>query len=294
MLERLTGLGERRPRLILAVFLVLALGCAGVSLTLTPSSSIDTLVSSSSADYQATQLDDRQFGGDAVVVLVRSPLRTLLSADDLGRLSELEACLGGQQVQAVSSVAAYEPVAATTAKPYGGSASPCGRLMATRPAQVVYGPATFLNQAVIAINKQLTSILSSASAAIKAKESAAAKLARTRGLSAAQTKQLVAAAGQVESRTQERQLLALAQASGLSISDIPSIQNTSFLSTVVFNSGTNTPKARFSYLFPSANAALIQARAVLRAGGRGDPLHSRGRAHADVLPRLRRALSRLG
>ena len=70
-------------------------------------------------------------GGDAVVVLVREPLQDVIGSRDLGVLSELEACLGGQQVEASTSLGAFVPVAAKQATPYGGRASPCGRLMAT-------------------------------------------------------------------------------------------------------------------------------------------------------------------
>src|SRR2546421_7998919 len=43
--------------------------------------------------------------------------------------------------------------------PYGGWSSPCGRLMKTKPVQVVYGPGTFLNRAVKAVNDQVQAML---------------------------------------------------------------------------------------------------------------------------------------
>ena len=42
-----------------------------------------------------------------------------------------------------------------TQPPYGGYSSPCGHLMKTQPVQVVYGPGTFLNRAVAAVNTQI-------------------------------------------------------------------------------------------------------------------------------------------
>ena len=50
---------------------MLALAGAGIALTLTPSTAVDTFVSSASSDYAATQATYRQFGTDPVIVLVR-------------------------------------------------------------------------------------------------------------------------------------------------------------------------------------------------------------------------------
>ena len=258
LLDRLMTIGAQRPRLTLALFVGVALVCAGAALTLTTSSSLNTLVSSSTPDYQASQVDAQQFGGDAVDVLVREPLNDLIGAKDLGALSELEACLDGQQVAASSSLAAFLPVAAAKAKPYGGTDSACGHLMATKPAQVVYGPATFLNQAVIAVNRQLESLLASLAAAATAKEKAASAAAARKGLSAAQQRAAAQAASAAARSSDTQQLLKLMSSSGLS--GFPSIDNSTFISTIVFNAGTDTPKARFSYLFPTASSALIQVR----------------------------------
>ncbi len=260
LLDRLMTIGAQRPRLTLALFVGVALACAGAALTLTTSSSLNTLVSSSTPDYQASQVDAKQFGGDAVDVLVREPLDDLIGAKDLGALSELEACLDGQQVAASSSLAAFLPVAAAKAKPYGGADSACGHLMAAKPAQVVYGPATFLNQAVIAVNRQLESLLASLAAAATAKEKAASAAAARKGLSAAQQRAAAQAASAAARSSDTQQLLKLMSSSGLSEADLPSIDNSTFISTIVLNSGTDTPKARFSYLFPTANSALIQVR----------------------------------
>ena len=54
----------------------------------------------------------------------------------------------------------------------------------------------------------------------------------------------------------------LALSSGLNLSQPPTIDNTNFISQVVFDAtrGANQPKARFSYLFPTADSALIQVR----------------------------------
>ncbi|WP_249010255.1 MMPL family transporter [Conexibacter sp. DBS9H8] len=260
-LDALIGLARRRPRSVLVIVGIVAFACAIAALGLTPSSNIDTLVSSSSADYRATQQDAAAFGAAPVVVLVRAPLSTLLGAHDIGVLSQLEACLAGQQVSYSSSLSAFVPVPAVRATPYGGRHSPCGALMASRVVKVVYGPATFLNQAVRAISRELTTLLGSVKSAVTAKEQEAAALARRQRLSAADTRALIQAAGAEEQNIQEQQLVKLAASAGLSLADLPSITNSALIDKIVFaGAGSSTPKARFSYLFPSADAALIQVR----------------------------------
>ena len=58
------------------------------------------------------------------------------------------------------------PLPAKEAEPYGGSGSPCAGLMRTHDVEVVYGPGTFLNRAVAAVNSQVQALLAQASAAV--------------------------------------------------------------------------------------------------------------------------------
>ncbi len=247
-------------RLRVAVVVALALAGAGIALTLTPSTAIGTFVSSSSPDYAATQASYREFGTDPIVVLVRAPLTTLIQQGSLTTLSRLEACLGGQQVRLDTQLAAYVPVAAAQAKPYGGWSSPCGKLMRLRAAKVVYGPATFLNRAVAAVNTEIGSLTKRAASTVRAAEQAAQKLAQQQGLDANATKDAVQAAGQL---ALERQLAAVGDSSAASVlAGVPSISDPTFLRQIVFGAatGTSTPVARFSYLFPTSRAAVIQVR----------------------------------
>src|SRR5205823_5750932 len=145
--ERVAGAAARQPVLALGIVLVLALGGGVLALRLKPSTGINTFVSGSS--YQATVDDQRHFGSDAVVILIREPLMKLVLSKDLGTLSFLEACLAGQVVVPNQQVGAYTTAPAGST-PYGGRSSPCGRLMAAKPVRAVYGPGTFLNQAVTA------------------------------------------------------------------------------------------------------------------------------------------------
>jgi len=252
----------RRPGIVLA--LVVAVGVVGgvLALGLRPSAGIDTLVSPSSADYRVSQSDDRQFGSAAVVVLVRLPVSRLTQPSELERLSRLEACLGGEQLSSADGGTVLLPVAVRSATPYGGWRSPCGELMRERPVQVVYGPGTFLNHAVAAVDSQLRVLLGASAAEVRRAEALARSLARARGLSAAEVGAAVRAAGQLAAARQLTSLEQAARAAG--ISTVPAINNPAFVQDVVFGGGrvdgTGVPNPRFSYLFPTAAAAVIQVR----------------------------------
>ena len=137
-LYRLVSLAARRPVPVLLATVVLTLAAALLALRLEPSTGADTLVGSGSDSFEATERYYDRFGDDAVIVLVREPLPELVLTDDLGRLLKLEGCIGGNV-----------PVGA---EPYGGADSPCARLARDKPAKVVFGPATFINESV----RQLT------------------------------------------------------------------------------------------------------------------------------------------
>ncbi len=62
------------------------------------------------------------------------------------------------------------------AEPYGGANGPCAELAELKPARVVYGPATFLNQAATSIQDAFYGTIRSASA-----RAAREKAARDRG-----------------------------------------------------------------------------------------------------------------
>src|SRR5215469_9847584 len=94
--ERLVRAAAGRPAVTLGIVLALALGGAALALRLQPNTGSDTFVSSSSASFRASLDDERHFGGDPVVILIREPLTDLVQTKDLGTVSELEACLAGQ------------------------------------------------------------------------------------------------------------------------------------------------------------------------------------------------------
>ncbi len=257
-LQRLVAAAARRPALTVAIVLVAALGGGLLALGLKPSAGSDTFVSRSSAAYQATNDDHQRFGGDPVIVLVREPLTNLVETQDLGVVTQLEACLAGQVVVKNNQLQAFTPSPGAT--PYGGWKSPCGKLTRSKYVQVVYGPGTFLNRAVAAVRSEVQTLFTAAQQSVTTAERDAYQLALARHLSKQQATASAKAAGQLEYQKQYSQLIQTYLQSG--ISGMPSIDDPQFIPQIVFDQtrGVNQPKARFSYLFPTANSALIQVR----------------------------------
>jgi hydrophobe/amphiphile efflux-3 (HAE3) family protein len=217
------------------------------ALTLGTDASTDTLVDRDSESFAATERFKQQFGDDPVVILVRGDLRQLLLTDNLGRLLNLEGCLSGRVPEG------QQPRTET-----------CSRIAELDPSQVTFGPATFLNQSAIQAEKFINSRTQSALAQAQAASAAAARAAARRGAPpAVQEREADAAAQGVLGQFQSG-LLNLAVRSGLT--GPPRIDDPRFVSQVVCDSRLPdcTPKEKFSYLFPSADAALISVR--LRPG----------------------------
>jgi hydrophobe/amphiphile efflux-3 (HAE3) family protein len=258
--SRIAQAAARRPLLTLGIVVALALGGGLLALGLRPSADMSTFVSSSSASYRATADDEQHFGDESVVILIRESLPNLVETKDLGTLTELEACLGGQYDEANATLRAVVPVPAGTHPPYGGWSSPCGKLMRSHATQVVYGPGTFLNRAVAAVNTQISSMMAGVTKSTQAAEAQAYRLALGRGMSRKQALSEANAAGQLEYQQQLGTLETMAVSSG--INGTPSIDDPNFIPEIVFDStrGVNQPKARFAYLFPTADSALIQVR----------------------------------
>jgi hypothetical protein len=257
--ERLVRGAARRPVLTVSIVVALALAGGVLALGLQPDTSTATFVGKSSSSYRATQDFARHFGGDTVVILIREPLTDLVETKDLGTLSELEACLAGQVLVRSTKLGYYTQAKAGTPA-YGGGSSPCGHLTAAKPVQVVYGPATFLNRAVAAVNNEVTALLSGATQGAKAKGAAAYRLALGEHLGKKRATAAANAAYQLYLQQQYQQFEQFAVQSG--ISGQPRIDDPQFIPQIVFDPsrGANQPKARFSYLFPTSNSALIQVR----------------------------------
>jgi uncharacterized protein len=259
-LERLARASAGRPAVTLGILLALALAGAALALRLQPDTNSDTFVSRSSPSFQTSLDAYNHFGGDPVVILIQEPLTDLVETKDLATVSQLEACLAGQVLVANQQLQAFTPAPPGTQTPYGGWSSPCGGLMKARPAQVVYGPGTFLNRAVAAVNQEIVALTKSAQQAIAAARRAAYNAALAEHMSRTRALQEENAAGQLASQQEATQLMEMYLNSG--ISGTPTIDDPQFIPEIVFDQtrGVNQPKARFAYLFPTANSALIQVR----------------------------------
>ncbi|HMJ36801.1 MAG TPA: MMPL family transporter [Baekduia sp.] len=240
------GTAARRPLAVGLLITVLALAGAALALRLSPTTASDTLVGRSSESWQATEREHQLFGEDAVYVLVRGPVTKLVLTSDLERLIALEGCLGGN------------PPA--KAKIPGGRDGPCGRLAATKPAKVVFGPGTFINESVLQIGDQYDAQLKKIQGDAQSQYDAAYKLAIAKKYTKARARKV---AQQVKDLAMVQSLKdAFQLALKYGILKAPQVNDPGFVSQLVFAAGkkAGTPKGRFAYLFPNANSALVQVR----------------------------------
>jgi uncharacterized protein len=198
----------RHARPVLATCLLLAIGAGVVATQLSTDAATDTLVDSDTASYRATQQVREEFGEEPIVILAEGDLQRLILTANLGRFLRLEGCLSGNVPEG--------------AEPIPG---PCAELAELDPVRSVVGPATFLNEAVIQIDRQLRRL----------------------------------AATVPPDRFRE---LILQVAAQYGITSTPSLANPDFLAAVVFDlrRKRGTPKARLSYLFPNKSTTQIIVR----------------------------------
>ncbi len=250
--ERIVSAAARRPAPIVAFVAALAIAGGVLALQLQPSAATDTLVNRSSGSFQATDAYHRDFGEDAVLILVRQYLPRTVLTSDLERLVGLEGCIAGNVPQGQ--------------QPIGGPRSPCAQFakLRPRPVQVVYGPGTFLNEAVRQIQEEFSAQQQAEAGRERTAARAARALAASQHRSKAQQDQVASEARQLVQAQYLRNALALAQAYNLR--SLPQLNDPQFVSNVVFDParGSDVPKARFAYLFPNRDSALIQVR--LRPG----------------------------
>lgn len=235
MFGRIAAWAVRHARAVLAVAAVLAVG-AGVGATRLPTDAgADTLVDTDTASYRATQQVREAFGEDPVVVLAEGDLQELILTENLARLLRLEGCLSGKVPEG--------------ARPVPG---PCAELARLGPVESVAGPGTFLNEAVIQIERQIRRL-----------------------------------ATQLPPERLREVLLALAARYG--ITSAPSLTNPEFIAAVVFDlsRARGTPKAKLAYLFPNSRSAqiVVRLRPDLSESERRKALEAIRAAVFDTTPR---------
>jgi hydrophobe/amphiphile efflux-3 (HAE3) family protein len=200
---------------IAAVLSVVAIVAVVGALRLSPDAGTDKLVDNGSAAYEGTQTFRERFGDDAIVVLAEGDLKKLMLTSDVDRLLALENCLAGRPDSS------------------GQYAAPVCREIADLGAtRVVFGPATFINEAAARSNEAIAEQIRSLQGASPAEQQRAMQQFLQTGLSPATVLQ------------------------GLSI------DNAQFVSSIVFDQSLPgaPPKSKFGYLFPSERGALISVR----------------------------------
>ncbi|MFP5362336.1 MAG: MMPL family transporter [Thermoleophilia bacterium] len=254
-LYRAAALAAKRPALVVALTALLALGGLALAAQLKPDAGIDTLVGTDSPAYGATATYRERFGDDPIIVLVRGPLTKLLLTQDLERLLGLEGCIAGNVPAGVT--------------PPGGASGPCARLAAAKPAKVVFGPGTFIAEAVRQLGGGFARRLQDNQRRAAAAARTARRVARRQGLGPGPAQRAAAAARARVEADFQREVVDLAVRYGLSA--IPSLDDPNFVSTLVFDATkpAGTPKRKFAYLFASkaggpGDVALVQVR--LKAG----------------------------
>jgi uncharacterized protein len=246
--ERIVRASARRPVRVLAIVAVLAIAGSALALRMEPSAAMSTLVGRGADSFQATERYRERFGDHSVIVLARGELPNLVLTSNLGRLIGLEGCLSGNKPEGEEAP--------------GGPGSPCDRLAQARPVRVVYGPGTFINAAAGEIRDQIQGQTRTKAAEAERAARAARRVARSQGRPPAEQRRLARSARQLVYAGFVRDLLQLNLRYGLGLTGLPSVDDPEFVSALVFDAsrGATTPKARFAYLFPSEESALIQVR----------------------------------
>ena len=246
--ERIARASARRPGRVLAAVALLAVTGSLLALRLEPSAATETLVGRGADTYEATERYRERFGDHSVVVLVRGDLPDVLLTSNLGRLIGLEGCLSGNKPEGETAP--------------GGRGSPCDRLAELKPVQVVYGPGTFANASAGEIRSQIQAQSQAKAAEAARAARAARKVAKAQGKSRAEQQRVAASARQLVYAGFVRDLLQINLRYGLGLTGLPSVDDPNFISALYFDPsrGATTPKARFAYLLPSAEAAVVQVR----------------------------------
>ncbi len=241
---RVAAWAAGHARAVLVVSALLALVAALGATRIPTDAGVGTLTDTDAETYRATQEVRDAFGEEPVVVLAAGDLQEMILGPDLFQLLRLEGCLSGNVPKG--------------AEPIPG---PCAELARLDPVEFVAGPATFLNEAVVQIDRQLRRL------------------------------------SQRISPGAFREFL-LSVATRYGITTLPTLDNPEFVATAVFDlsRARSTPKARLSYLFPTGRSAqiVVRLRPDLSAAERERALELIEAAVEETTPRKACATERKG
>jgi hydrophobe/amphiphile efflux-3 (HAE3) family protein len=249
----------RRAAVVAATIFISLIGVASAA-RLDTDAGTSTLVDEDSDAFAATERFRELFGDEAIAVLVQGDLESLVLTQNLAQLLRLEGCLAGNlsEEQAAQAQAAQAQAGQRPRRPQPVPA-PCDELAERDPVRVVYGPATFLNQAAAQAQRFLSAQARATYEEARSVAAAAAAEARRDGASPEEQRVVARAAAQQVISNFQGELLELAVRYGQT--GLPQIDDPFFVRRVVFDSRLpGEPKARFAYLFPSAESALISIR----------------------------------
>jgi hydrophobe/amphiphile efflux-3 (HAE3) family protein len=248
--ERAARLALKRPPVVIALAGLIAIGAAVLALNLTPDTGVESITGTSSDTYKASEVWAENFGGDPIVVVAKGKVAEMMLGPDIGVLLGLEGCLSGKI-----------PKKALKSQP-----EVCRQIAKLKPAVAVYGPGTFVNTAVLSINETIKDLAKQAERQGQAAGRAAAEIARRKGKGKAAQEQAREAAITATKVTMATYALKLGSQYNLGPGSQPALNNPEFVARLIFDpiQGSDVPKSRWSYIFPSRNTAIVQVR--LRPG----------------------------
>ncbi len=244
--ERFASFSLRKPPLVIAVVGLLAVVAALLALKLSPDTGVESITGTSSQTYKDTQKWAKTFGGDPVIVVAKGNVAKMALGSDLGVLAGLEGCLSGKIPE----------------KALADAPQVCQQLAKFQPAVAVFGPGTFVNSSARTILSNVEKLSERARKQGIEAGDAAAELAKKQGKSVAEQEKARAAMKDLARTQMLAYALQLGQQYNLGVGSQPSIDNPEFVAQLIFDPtrGSDVPKARWAYIFPSRNAALIQVR----------------------------------
>lgn len=236
----------KRPPLVIALGGLLAVCGAALALSLSPDTGVESITGRGSDTYKASQVWGEQFGADPILVVAKGNVAKMMLGPDIAVLTGLEGCLSGK----------------LSKKALATQPEVCRDLAKFKPAVAVYGPGTFANTAVVSIEQTIKQLQKDAQREGRAAGRAAAEIARRQGKGQAAQDEARQAAETATRVNLATSFLRLGTEYNIGPGNLPAINNPAFIARLIFDpiQGSDVPKSRWSYIFPSREAAMIQVR----------------------------------